>query len=113
MEVEEMIEISGKISNIKTPIKINRFFIPETPVNGIGFLCACKDEFTQSFAETVAARYGNNEIIVEDVEIGKYKFTALIVKKEAKEQIIKAAEDFDRMLRGKFMRGPNVPKNVQ
>jgi hypothetical protein len=102
-KTEEMIGIiaktsNGKILKSKENIKINRCFHTENP-NEIGFLCAFKNEITASFAKSVAVRHGNDEIRVSELEIGKNQYTVLIGNKDLEKQLIKAVEDFDRMIR--------------
>lgn len=108
-----MIVISGKTSKGKDQIKINRFFTLED-LNKIGFLCAYKNEITQSLTKSIASKNDNNGIEMEEitVKIGKNKLTALLTTKEAKIQLIEAVEEFDRTIHNEIIRRSNLPKNV-
>jgi len=105
LKLEEMIEVTvktpnGKILKNKKNIRISRCFYTKNP-DEIGFLCAYKDELTLSFAKSVAARHGDDGTIikVEELEIGQNEYAVLIGNKESEKQLIRAVEDFDRMLR--------------
>lgn len=111
--VEDMIRITaktpnGKIFKNKEQIKIKRCFFTENPEE-MGFLCAFKDDITLSFAKSAAIRHGNDEIRVSELEIGQNQYTVLIANKKSENQLIKAVEEFDRMLRnGNVIKRANI-----